>query len=371
MNTILDALYSDLLARIAAGRKKTPAEVRAIVDKGPFLAEEAKAFGLVDALLYEDEMYGELKSRLKLQDIKKVAAREYARVPPSSLGLTGRHRIALVVAEGAITRGEPSSDGYTDDGIESEGFTKLLRRVAEDGRIKGVVVRIDSPGGEVFASDHIWREMNLTGKRKPMVISMSDTAASGGYYMAMTGAPVMAYPGTFTGSIGVVFGKANLRGLYDKLGITKDVISRGRFATIDSDYRPLTEAERQKLRDGIHAHYRTFVQKVAQARKKPYEEIDRVAQGRVWTGSQAKDNLLVDRLGGLDEAIDLVKERARIPKADRIDLVTYPPRRSVFEVIFGSVQQESLALPKLLGFDLRLWSRGGYLRLAPLSLEFR
>jgi protease-4 len=211
-------------------------------------------------------------------------------------------------------------------------------------------------------------------KKKPTVISMSDAAASGGYYMAMTGDPVIAWPGTLTGSIGVVFGKANLRGLYDKLGITKDVISRGRFAAIDSDYRPLTEPERTKLRDGILAHYRSFVQKVAQARKRKFEEIDRVAQGRVWTGGQAKDNLLVDRLGGLDEAIELVKERAKIARAEKIQLVMYPPRRSVFEVVFGSLQQEALAEPlrKFLGdLNIRLWARGGYLRLMPMRLEFR
>jgi protease-4 len=237
-----------------------------------------------------------------------------------------------------------------------------------------VVVRIDSPGGEVFASDAIWREMNLLSRKKPLVISMSDAAASGGYYIAMSGDPVLAYPGTITGSIGVVFGKANLRGLYDKLGITKDVISRGDFATIDSDYRPLTEVERRKLRDGIEAHYRSFVQKVADARKRKFEEIASVAEGRVWTGSDAKANGLVDELGGLDRAIELVKKRANIPAGEEIQLVTYPPRRTIFEVIFGTAQQA--VIPPFVrnligGFDLDLWAKGGYLRIMPFSLEFR
>src|SRR5207244_9120221 len=135
-----------------------------------------------------------------------------------------------------ITRGKSSDDGNSDDGITAEGFNKLLRRVGNDGSSRGVIVRIDSPGGDAMASDEIWREMNVLSKKKPLVISMSDAAASGGYYMAMTGDPVVAYPLTQTGSIGVVFGKPNLHGLYDKLGITKVAIERGKHAGIDSDY---------------------------------------------------------------------------------------------------------------------------------------
>src|SRR6266480_1721881 len=180
-------------------------------------------------------MYDKLKQRLNSGDLRKISLLDYMRVPAESVG---KHRVTRVTGEGGITRGE--GDAFSgDNGIQSEDFDKLLRRVGNDSGIKGVIVRIDSPGGEVFASDAIWREMNLLSKKKPMVISMSDTAASGGYYIAMTGDPVLAYPGTFTGSIGVVFGKANLHGFYDKIGITKDIISRGRFAEIDSDYEPL------------------------------------------------------------------------------------------------------------------------------------
>src|SRR5262249_10827011 len=169
-----------------------------------------------------------------------------------------------------------------------------------DGSIRGVVVRIDSPGGDALASDDIWREMNVLSKKKPVVISMSDAAASGGYYMAMTGDPIVAYPGTFTGSIGVVFGKPNLHGLYDKLGITLDTLTRGRYADIDSEYHPLSLAARAKLREGIDASYRAFVSKVAEARKRPYAQVEPLAQGRVWLGSQARERGLVDELGGIE-----------------------------------------------------------------------
>ena len=236
LTSIIDDLYGNLVRRIGEARKKTPEQVRATIDQGPFLSPHAKEQGLVDGLLYEDQMYSEVKA--KVGDLKKVSLRDYLRVPP--VGPEGKQRIALITAQGDITRGDNSADVSGDNGIQSEGFDKLLQRVGNDSGVKGVIVRIDSPGGEVFASDAIWREMNLLSKKKPMVISMSDTAASGGYYIAMTGDPVVAYPGTFTGSIGVVFGKANLHGLYDKLGVSKDLLTRGRYSDIDSDYAPLS-----------------------------------------------------------------------------------------------------------------------------------
>ena len=196
----------------------------------------------------------------------------------------------------------------------------MLPRVGNDRNIKAVVVRIDSPGGEVTASDDMWRAMNDAPQEKPVVISMSDAAASGGYYMAMSGDPFVAYPATITGSIGVVFGKPNLHGLYDKIGVTKDYVSRGRFALIDSDYQSLSEAGREKLRQGIDANYRDFVGKVAAARQKHFADIEPLAQGRVWLGDQAKANGLVDELGGIDRALDMVRRKAGIPAGNQNQL---------------------------------------------------
>lgn len=380
-NSILDVLYGNLVTRIAQARKKSPEEVRALIDKGPFLASEARDAGLVDALRFEDQVFGELKTRLKVNEIKKLSTARYMRIPPGSLGLEGRSRIALLVGQGTITRGSPDDSGLSEQGITSEGFTKLLRRVAADGSIRGVVVRIDSPGGEVTASDDIWREMNLLSSKKPVVISMSDTAASGGYYMAMTGDPILAYPGTYTGSIGVVFGKPNLRGLYGKLGITKDILTRGRFADIDSDYRPLDPAELAKLESGIEASYRDFVGKVAEARKKKFEEIHTVAQGRVWLGAQAKSRGLVDELGGLDRAIELVKQKAKIPAGEKVTLVPYPPRRNLLDVLMRRSAEDAIeaGLESRLGplarvlkeAETRLRLEGGLLRLMPYAIDVR
>ncbi|HLN01541.1 MAG TPA: signal peptide peptidase SppA [Bryobacteraceae bacterium] len=370
LTSILDDLYGNLVRRIGEARKKTPDQVRATIDQGPFLSPHAQEQGLVDGLLYEDQMYGEVKA--KVGDLKKVSLRDYLRVPPA--GPEGKQRIALITAQGDISRGDSGSDISGDSGIESEGFDKLLERVGNDSGVKGVIVRIDSPGGEVFASDAIWREMNLLSKKKPMVISMSDTAASGGYYIAMTGDPVVAYPGTFTGSIGVVFGKANLHGLYDKLGISKDLLTRGRYSDIDSDYEPLSADGRSKLRQAIDEDYQSFVTKVAAARRRKFDEIEPLSQGRVWLGSQAKANGLVDELGGLDRALDLVKEKAKIPKSERVMLVSYPPKRSVFDLLFGQPPEE--ALESRLGgvlklSQLRLWARGGLMRLMPYTIDVR
>lgn len=375
LNSILDDLYGNLLQRIATARKKSVEEVRSTLDQGPFLSGQALQKGLVDSLRYEDQVFGELKAALKSGEIKKLSYRDYAKISAASLGLEGRQKIALVTGQGGISRGDPDSDAFSDnDSITSESFNKLLRKAEGDASIKGVVVRIDSPGGEVFASDAIWREMNLLSKKKPMVISMSDTAASGGYYIAMSGDPVLAYPGTLTGSIGVVYGKANLHGLYDKVGVSKDFLKRGRFADIDSDYQPLSPEGREKLREAIDENYRTFVTKVAQARRRTFDQIEPLAQGRVWLGSQAKTNGLVDQLGGLDRAIELVKEKAKIPKDEKVTIVTYPPKRSVFDVMFGRSGENSAdaRLATLLrGWQARLWIKGGMLRLMPYRIEVK
>ncbi len=261
-------------------------------------------------------------------------------------------------------------------------MTKLLTRVANDKTIKGVIVRIDSPGGEDVASDELLHAMEDLHRKKPVVISMSDDAASGGYYMAMTGDPIVAYPATETGSIGVVFGKPNLHGLYDKLGITKDSVSRGRFAQIESDYASLTEVESEKLRQGIDSDYENFLGKVAAARKKPVSAIEPIAQGRVWLGDQAKTNGLVDELGGIDRALELIKAKAGIPSGSEVNLVLYPPKRSVFDLMFrANPDAEAEALLSGVGLEplrsawhdasLRVWIRGGMLRMMPFVITIR
>jgi protease-4 len=371
MDSILDSLYSHFVETLARARRKSAGEMRAIIDRGPFLADAALSDGLIDGLRYEDQVVEELKQRLKLQEVRRVSHRTYARISPESAGLKLGSRVALVVADGAIVRQDPGVI-IGEQFVSPPEFNRILRRVREQNDIKAVIVRIDSPGGDAFASDEIWREMSLLSKKKPVVISMSDTAASGGYYMAMTGDPILAYPGTFTGSIGVFFGKANLRGLYEKIGVRKELLTRGRFADIDSDYTPLTPEAVAKLKQSIDQFYASFISRVAEARKRPQQQIDAVAQGRVWLGSQAAGNGLVDSLGGLDEAIARIKQKAGIPQGEAVRLIPYPRRRSIIEQLL-STGETTAAAPQLRGLVTRLavMAGGGMQRLMPYTIEVR
>ncbi len=382
MSSLADNIFGDLVNTIARGRRKDPAAIRALIDNGPFLAKQAKADGLIDELRYEDQAFGELSATLHRTALKKVSEDAYVDVPDAAAGLIGKDRVAFVVGEGAIARGQSISLSGVGAGLDSEAFDSILSRVANDSTVKGVIVRIDSPGGEVAASDDMWRAMNELHRKKPVVISMSDDAASGGYYMAMSGDPLVAEPGTITGSIGVVFGKPDLHGLYDKLGITKDYVSRGRFALLESDYAPLSEAGKVKLREGIDSDYEDFVARVAAARRKPVAAIEPIAQGRVWLGSQAKANGLVDELGGLDRALEMLKAKSGIAAGAHVNLVLYPPKRSIFDLLFRSNSDASTdAMLSGVGLDalrtawqdasLRVWMRGGMLRMLPFSIQIR
>jgi protease-4 len=351
INGLLDQVYGDFVASVAEGRKKTLQEVRAAIDNGPFVGPEALKAGLVDELAYEDQVIAKLKDKLKLGDAR-INEHDYARLPAPA-GVDGTTRIAFLVGQGDIVRGA-TNDGGTQDMITAAGMIKSIRQVRDDDSIKGVILRIDSPGGDGIASDDILHEAKLLSRKKPTVISMSDLAASGGYFIAMTGDPLIAYRATETGSIGVFFGKPNLKGLYDKIGSHKELMTRGRFADIDTDTAPLNDLQRAKLRTEIELFYKSFVEKVAGARNRKYDDVEALAQGRVWTGAQAKQNGLVDELGGIDRAIELVKQRAKIAASDKIKLVAYPPRRTLYQILMDRDQMTELESRVL---DSRLESR--------------
>ncbi len=382
LNQLLDQFYGDLINTVAEGRKKSPDAVRALIDNGPFIGKEALDGGLIDALIYEDQMYDQLRQQLKLNTMAKIADHDYSRAADGNLGVDGPTKIALLVGQGDITRGSTNDSG--DNGITSAGMIRQLRAVRDDASIKGVILRIDSPGGDGIASDDILHEAKLLSQKKPTVISMSDLAASGGYFIAMTGDPVVAYRNTETGSIGVFFGKVNLRGLYDKLGVKKEIMKRGRFADIDTEYAPLNDEQRAKLRTEIEVFYKGFVQRVADGRRRKYDDVEPLAQGRVWTGAQAKQNGLVDEIGGIDRAIEMVKQRAKIGASEKITLVAYPPRRNLLQVLMDRdtdlTSMESRIVDsrietqvrELVGdLPLRVLSRGGILGLMPYRITVR
>ncbi len=361
INQILDQYYGNLIDVMAQGRKKASAQIRATIDNGPFVGSQAQADGLVDGLIYEDEMFD------KAGKLARITDRSYSKV----IGADKGKRIALVTEEGDITRGDDNGDGLSETGIASDTAIKTMRQVENDSSIDGVILRIDSPGGDGIASDDILHEAKRLSQKKPMVISMSDDAASGGYFIAMTGDPVVAYSNTLTGSIGVFFGKVDLKGLYDKIGFKKELITRGKYAAIDSETAPLTDDERAKLQAEIQLFYQGFVQRVADGRKRPYNVIEPLAQGRVWLGSQAKQNGLIDEIGGLDRAVELVKQRAKIGASEKVTLVPFPPKRSIYDLLLNrnSDSEIEAQLRAVLGnMPLRLLAHGGVMRLMPFTL---
>jgi protease IV len=375
LNSVLDGLYNHLAETVGSARKMTVEQAKAVIDQGPFLAEQAVKLKLVDATLYEDQFFDEVKKAIGGGEVRKVGLMDFLK----SAGSEGKSKVAIIVSEGGIIRGGSAGDAFGEDSsITVANSIKVLHQVAADDSIKGVILRVDSPGGDAVASDEILREVKLLSKKKPLIISMSDVAASGGYYISMTGDPVLAYPNTITGSIGVIYGKLNIKGLYDKLGLTKDLIQRGENAAIDSEYYELTPGGRKKLREGVDEVYKTFVGIVAESRKKKFEEIDALAQGRVWLGSQAKDRALVDELGGLDRAVEMVKERAKIGKDEKVRLLVYPQKKTLFEQLLAqkSSNVEARVTQKMIreftgGLPLEMWQNGAMLKLMPYRITVR
>jgi protease-4 len=363
--------YDQLVSAIAKGRNKSVDEIRRLIDEGPFLPEEAKAAGLIDDLAYDDQ----IDDASPVQGTRRLESEEYLRGFEAGVG--SGPRIALLYAVGTIASGKSSFDAPGGWVLGSDTFVEWIRKVRADSSIRAIVIRVDSPGGSAIASEVIWRELMLTREVKPVIVSMGDVAASGGYYMAVPATAIVAQPGTLTGSIGVVTGKFVLEGTFDKLGVGTDSVSEGRNAEIYSPFRAFTPPERAKIEAQMQSTYELFVSRVAEGRRSSTEKIDAIAQGRVWTGKQARELGLVDELGGLDRAIVLAKEHAKLDAAKPVTLVIYPQKRSVFELFanpFGAGLGTSLEIltrrPEARILDamaerLRLFRRGETLALMP------
>src|SRR3954466_15645729 len=344
-------MFDQLVRGIADGRRKSETVVKALIDHGPFLPEEALRAGLIDDLAYEDE----LDDKVKLASGKPryVEMNEYRQVSATSLGLNRGPRIAVIYAAGIIASGKSSESSTGGGVVGSDTMVEYLRKARADSTIKAIVLRVDSPGGSAIASDVIWREVLLTKNQKPVIASMSDVAASGGYYIAMPAHAIVAEPSTLTGSIGVVITKFVIDGTLKKLGMNIEGVSQGKYAGMYSPVRPFSPEERARMAENMQATYDTFVEKAAQGRNTTPEKIDAIGQGRVWTGRQAKQIGLVDELGGLDRAVALAKQRAKIPQDSEVELVVYPPKKSFYDVLrspFGASSQAS-TLASLLGLS--------------------
>jgi protease IV len=342
-------MYGQLIRGLANGRHKSEQEIRTLVDHGPFLPEDAVRAGLVDDLAYEDEIDDKVK--LSPGAVRYLQAGEYRHVTPASLGLNRGPRIAVIYASGVIASGESNYDSPSGQVVGADTMVEYLRKARADSSIKAIVLRVDSPGGSAIASDVIWREMSLTRNTKPVVASMSDVAASGGYYIAMPAHAIVAEPATLTGSIGVVMLKFVIDGTLKKVGINMEGVTSGRYADLYSPVRAFSPEERAKVQEQMQATYDTFVEKAAEGRNTTPERIDAVAQGRVWTGAQAKNLGLIDELGGLERALAIAKQRANLPPDSEVELVIYPGKKSFYDLVkdpFGA-SERSRALGVLLG----------------------
>lgn len=377
-------LYDQLVRGIAEGRGKPETEVRVLIDQGPFGPEEALALGLVDDLAYVDEIEGtEADEPGQGRMLSETA---YRAVSPVRAGLQPQARVAVLNVVGVIASGRSRYDPLNGPVAGSDSIAEDIRRVRRDDSIDAVVVRVVSPGGSSVASDVIWRELQVTRERRPerpLVASLGDVAASGGYYVAMAADTIVAQPGTLTGSIGVYMGKVAIGGALEQIGVGTGSVQSGRNAGIYSPFEPFSSDQRERLDAYVQQFYGTFVGRVAESRGVAPEAIETVAQGRIWSGARALDQGLVDALGGLETAVAAAKAGAGIaPDAD-VELVVFPEPRSLYEVLVeqlgagvlpGVGMLDALGLgaerraAAALAAPMRLFRRGEPLAMLPFRL---
>lgn len=342
---LIKSLYGQLTARIAAQRHLEQNAVTALINQAPFSATDGLRNRLIDKLEYEDqfddriEHYGGTKH-------ETVDYLSYVR-PRFLSGFHGGDKIAVVYGSGEIDRGKGGYDPVLSPGGSSMGsdtMSDAFQQVRDDDSIKAVIFRIDSPGGSVVASELIRREVELTAKKKPLVVSMSGYAASGGYWVSTPASKIIADPGTVTGSIGVLGGKFNVAPALAKVGITTDRVSEGDNVTMFDSFTDFTPAQTAMLRDRMLGEvYKQFVQRVAESRHLSVDQVEKIAQGRVWTGEQALSLKLVDKLGNFDDALKEAKTLAKLPLDKPIELVSLPRQPSMVEQLLGAGAVDSRA----------------------------
>jgi protease IV len=338
INSLLDDLYGRYLEGISKARKKSVDEVKALIDDAPYSAAKAKEVGLIDGALYHDDVEKELKKRLgykETDDLHIARGGDYKKITQESLGLNKGEKIAIIYAAGDITSGRSVFGGEGQETIGSDSMVKTINDVRDDRSIKAIVLRIDSPGGSGLASDIIWRAIEAAKAKKPIVVSMSDVAASGGYYIACNANKIVAQQSTITGSIGVVGGKPVVKGFYDWIGVTNEYVMRGKNAGMFRESEKFSDTERAKFQEFLKNTYDDFTSKVAKGRGKEQTYIDSIGQGRVWTGNQGKERGLVDEYGGLDKAIELAKQLAQIPADRGIERVILPQPPTFFQQLMN------------------------------------
>lgn len=355
LSELLNSIYDHVLVKVAEARNIPMERLRALSDNMTVRnATLAVEHGLVDDLMYYDEVLDELRGRLELEEssrIKFVARKKYSKSIQAKQ--SGANEVAVIVADGTIMPGK-SSEGI----IGGETIAEEIRKARLNKKVKAIVLRVNSPGGAFQASDMMWREVKLATEVKPVIASMSDYAASGGYYLAMAADTIVAQPHTITGSIGifsVLFDASGFLG--NKLGITFDEVNTGKYGELVTISRPLTQAEKDVWQNRTEEIYETFTGKAAEGRAMSQDELKKVASGRVWSGSQAKDRGLVDILGGYSDAISIAAQAAGL---DEYTVKQYPVQKPFFEQFMGQLTEnaKTKALKEELGEHYYLYQQG-------------
>ena len=344
---LVDDWYRQFVRGIALSRNLKPEEVERLIAAGPYNSDDAPATGLVDRVAYGDDVRDFVNRKNHGSD-RRISLRRYLQRSEKF----SANKIAVIYAVGEIGPGRSATSPWGDDMLGSETIARQFGRARADDFVKAVVVRVDSPGGVAFSSEVIRHELELTKQVKPVVVSMSDVAASGGYWLAMSANRIIAEPGTITGSIGVLMGKFNIQGLYEKLGLSTDFIATTENSTLEYPFQNFTPAQREIVLKNMRETYNDFLRGVAAGRHMKVEEVDKIAQGRVWTGERARQLGLVDELGGLHTAIARARELAKIPADENVSLLLLPPRRSFFERLVEASDEGNALAPTA---SLRIW----------------
>ena len=364
ITSLLDDNFAMVIEAVARRQGIKTDDARTLINNGPYSPEAARAAGLINRIRYADAIEAELAQDLGVETVKldpkygkkseTVDLSGFAGFMKMIQMLSGEGlkkaesknpKVALIYAQGGINTGKSTSSLWGDATMGSDTVIKHLREAERNETVKAIVLRVDSPGGSALASDLIWREVVRIDK--PIVASMSDVAASGGYYISMGADRIFAEPGTLTGSIGVTGGKFVVAGLMDKLGVATDTVTVGQNGTLLSPFQPFSPTERAAMQRLMDETYRQFVTKAAQGRKMTYEQLDKLAGGRVYTGRQAQKLGLVDELGTLGEAITAAKVLAQLDSAGETELLILPKAQGVLEALVSPLDDRDVLAPDL------------------------
>lgn len=336
LDAIINQYYDDIVQTISKNRGIKPAQVDRLINmQTGFSGSKAKALGLVDGTLF----YSQLEKKLAREHpfLRKLSAVDYTLEPASSLHIRNKRRLAVINCIGTIYGGNEGENPMFGKMLGAKTIITNIRKAAKARSIKAIILRIDSPGGASLPSAALYQAILEAKKKKPVIASVSDLGASGGYYMAMAADKIVATPNSLVGSIGIFAGKFTFNGTYDKLGVHVDAVQKGKHADLFSVTKRWDKEEKAIIQNILQEFYHGFVSKVAKARHKTYEQIDQLGQGHVWTGLQAFQNGLVDTIGTFYTALSIAKEKAGIPQSESVRLVNYPRKKSLMNELLGNL----------------------------------